>query len=134
MSLFKCIIGLPSENSLTVNVLTTTKNSWNLKRSTFMLLFLHFDPNWVRKSYFQWDLRFEDCLITRWLKTSSILAVIERIYGYQCKSDSLKMHQPFVWLSLHFWNLNQISNVLKKKMSVIGQVFLKLLTPKHVLI
>ena len=115
MCLFKCITGLPSENPLRENVLSTPNNSWNLKTSTFILLFLHSGPNWVRKSYFQWDLRFEDCLITRWLQTSSILVVIESIYGYQYKSNSLKINQTFVLFCLHFWNLNEIYNVLKKK-------------------
>ena len=40
----------------------------------------------------------------------------------------------FCCIVLHFWNLHSISNVLKKKMSFIGQVFLKLFTPKDVLI
>ena len=44
------------------------------------------------------------------------------------------MHKPFVLFCLRFWNLNEISDVLKKKLSVIGQVFLKLLSPKDVLI
>ena len=50
MCLFKCITGFLSENPLAVNELTNPKNSWNLKKSTFILFFLHSVPNSVRKS------------------------------------------------------------------------------------
>ena len=133
MRLFRCIIGLPSENPLGMNVLTTPKNSWYLQKSTFILLLLHFEPNWVRKSYFQSDLRFQDCLITRWLDAVNILVVISRIYRYHFKSNDLKNHKPFALFCWNIWNLHELSNVLQKKMSLIGQVFLKLLTPKYVL-
>ena len=52
MCLFKCITGLVSEKLLAVNVLTSRKNSWNLQKSTFIVLFYHSQPDWVRKSYF----------------------------------------------------------------------------------
>ena len=50
--LLECIKGLFSENPLTVNVLTSPWNCWNLQKSTFILLSHHFEPAWVRKSYF----------------------------------------------------------------------------------
>ena len=40
----------------------------------------------------------------------------------------------FLFFFVHFWYLFESSNVLKKNMSLIGQLFLKLLTPKDVLI
>ena len=45
MYLFKCITGLVSENPLAVTVLTSPKNSWNLQKSTFIILFHHSEPN-----------------------------------------------------------------------------------------
>ena len=114
MRLFKCITGLLFETPLAVNVLNAPKNFWNLQKITFTLLFLHSEHNWVRKSYFHWDHRFQDCLITRWLETTSTLLVIERIYVCQCKWNSPKMDKPFALFCLRFWNLNEISNVLKK--------------------
>ena len=114
MCLFKCITGLVSENPLAGNMLTTPKNSWNLHESTFVLSFIHYMLNWVRSSYFQSDLRFSDCLITRWLKTTSILVIMERIYRYQFKSNYLKKSRVFAIFVLHFWYLHEISNVLKK--------------------
>ena len=75
-----------------------------------------------------------NCVVTRWLETTSILVVIERIYRYQFSND-LKNYRHFAALLLDFWYLDAISNVLKKKkMSFIGRAFLKLLTPKNALI
>ena len=71
---------LVSENPFAVNVLTSPKNSWNLRKSTFVQLFHHSLPNWVTKSYFIADVRFYNCLLTRWMPTASILVLIERIY------------------------------------------------------
>ena len=134
MYFFKCITGLLSEKTLAVNVLTSPKKSWNLQKSTFILPFLHSGQNWVSKSYFQEDLRFFDCLIPPWLETTSIFVVIERIYSYQNKWNYLKNGRLFAIFFLQFWYLHGISYVLKKNMNLIGQVFLKLLTPKDVLI
>ena len=41
MCLFKCKTGSVSENPFAVNVLTSSKNCWNLQKSTFILLFHH---------------------------------------------------------------------------------------------
>ena len=134
MCLFKCITGLVSENPLAVNVLTSFKNSRNLQESTFVLSFIHSKLNWVRKSYFQSDLRFSDCLITRWLETTSILVIMDKIDRYQFIWNYPKNRRVLAIFVLHFWYLNEISNVLNKNKSLIGQVFLKLLTLKYVLI
>ena len=50
--LFKGIKRIVSENSLAVNLLRSPKNSWNLQKNNFILLFHHFEPNWLWKSYF----------------------------------------------------------------------------------
>ena len=115
MCLFKGRTGLLSESPVAVNVLTSPKNSWSLWKSTFILLFLIFEPNWVRKSHLQSDLRFYDCLIKRWPETTNILVVIERIYRYQFKSNYLKNDGLFAAMFLDFRFLLEIYNVLKKK-------------------
>ena len=68
-------------------------------------------------------MRFYNCLITRWLETTSVLVVIERIYSYQFKSNYLKNHRLFAAFFLHFWYIYGIYNVLQKKMSVIVKYF-----------
>ena len=106
MGLFKCITGLLSRNPLAVNVLTSPKNPWIKQKSTFILLFHHSEPNWVRKSYFWSDLRFYDCLLRRWLPTRSVFVVVERIYRYQFKSNYVKNEDLFAGFSLTFWYLH----------------------------
>ena len=134
MCSFKCITGLLSENPLAVKLLTSPKNSWNLQKSTFILLFFHFETNWARKSFCKSDLRFQDCLVARWLPTTSIVVLIETIFCYQFKSIYLKGCIPFALFCLNFWNLHEISDILKKEMTLIVQVFWKLLTPKDLFI
>ena len=65
-----------------------------------------------------WD--FTRCSITRWVETTSILVVIESIYRYQFKSNDLKNHRVFAIFVLTFWYLHEISNVLKKNITLIG--------------
>ena len=134
MCLFKCITGLVSENPLAVNVLTSLKNSWNLHEKTFVLSFIHSELNWVRNTYFSSDLRCSVSLISRWLEFTSIVVIMERIYCYQFKSNYLKSLRVFAIFVFHCWYLHETSNVLEKNMSLVGQVFLKLLTLKDVLI
>ena len=133
MCWFKCIRGFVFQNSLAVNVLTSPKNSWHLQKGTFILLSHHSEPNWVTESYLSSDLRFEECLLRSWVPTTSILVVIERIYHYQFKSNYLKNHKFFAAFFCIFRICIKFP-MFWKKMSFIGQVFLKLLTPKDVLI
>ena len=130
MCLFKRITGFPSENTLAVDLWTSPKNSWNLQESDLIILFHHSELNWVRESSFSSDLKFQDCLITRWLLTMSILVVIERIYRYHLKSNYLKKHKVFVPLSFIFSVSTLNFQSSEKKMSIIEQV----LTSKDVLI
>ena len=46
----------------------------------------------------------------------------------------LSQKQLFPNTSLHFWNLDFVLNIFKKKMILIADVFLKLPTPKNVII
>ena len=132
MYFFKCIRGFLYENLLAVKVLTSIKNSWILPKSSFILLFSHCEPNWVRTSYFESDLRFWDCLLTRGLPRTSILVVVDRIYRCQLKANYLKDHRLFTAFFFHFWYLHEIYNGLRKNMSLISHLFLKLFTPTHV--
>ena len=64
-----------------------------------------------------------------------ILVVKERICSHQFKSHHLRNVRIFAALFFHFWYIHAISNVLKKKkISLINQLFPKLLTPKYVVI
>ena len=134
MCLFDCIAGLVSENPLAVNVLTTLKNYWNLQKRTFIPLFQHSQPNLVRKRCLKLELTFQDCLITRWLPTTNILVVIERNYTYQFKSNYLKKHKFSCNNFFLFLESTLNFKISETKTSLLGQVFLKLLIPKDVII
>ena len=57
MCLFKCIAGLFSEKPIAVNVLTSLKNSCNMQKRTFILLFRPFSQIELEKVIFNqiWD-------------------------------------------------------------------------------
>ena len=132
MRLFKCIAKLVSENHLAVKVLTSLKNSSNMQKGTLILFFHHSEPNWARKSYFEADLRFYICLIKRWLRTTSISEVIERNYTYQLKANYLKNHKSFAALFFSFLESTLNLPCSDQERTHIGQVFLRLLSPKDV--
>ena len=71
-------------------------------KKTFIRPFHQSGSNWVRKSYFESSLKFQDCLLTGWLPNTSILVVIERIYRCQFKSNYLKNHKLFPEFFLAF--------------------------------
>ena len=61
---------------------------------------------------------------------ASILLKSGRICDFQCKCNYLKNEKLFLNCLLHFWNLHQILNILRKEMMVIANVFPKLQTVK----
>ena len=48
------------------------------------------------------------------------------------KRHYLKNNRLFVDFLLHFWNVHENQNILKKKMSILAQLFQKLWTAKAV--
>ena len=60
---------------------------------------------WFPDMIWSWKLHWGYPL-TRWLPTTNILVVIQRIYRYQFKSNYLKKHKFFAAFVLHFWNLH----------------------------
>ena len=61
---------------------------------------------------------------------ASTLFKIVRIYNSQFKCNYLKNHKLFPNFLFHFWNVNQILNILKEKMTVTANVFPTLETVK----
>ena len=62
---------------------------------------------------------------------TNILFKIARICNSQLRCNYLKNEKIFLNFWFHFWNLHQISNILKEKMFVIANVFAKLQTAKN---
>ena len=67
-------------------------------------------------------------LLTHGLSITSILFRIVRICRSLFNSSSLKNKKHFLGVLFHLWNLHQISNIFKKKKTVIANVFPKLAT------
>ena len=64
---------------------------------------------------------------------TTILFVIGRTYRNQFKCNYQRNKKTFLEsFDVFFWNLHQILNILKKKMTFIAHVFPKLLTAKDV--
>ena len=64
---------------------------------------------------------------------ASILFKIVRICNSRFKCNYIKNGKVFLNFLLHFWNLHQILNILKKRMIAIANVFPKLQTVKILL-
>ena len=54
------------------------------------------------------------------------------ISGNKFKRNYLKNKKLFADFLLHFWNVHEIQNNLKKKMSILALLFQKLWTAKEV--
>ena len=63
---------------------------------------------------------------------TSIPASICRIFCNKFQRYYLKNGKLFLDILLHFWNVHEIYNILKKKMSVLAYLFSKLSFPKKV--
>ena len=59
---------------------------------------------------------------------TSFLFFIGRIHGKQFECNYLRNKKLFLNLLLHFWNLHQFLDFLKKNMALIVYVFAKLET------
>ena len=99
------------------------KYCWYLHHITF---FIFIDPsqvNWVGKGPSYWHEKSWVSILTHWLPMKSILFLIETIQRYQFKCNYLRNKKLFLNFLLHFWNLSEILNVLKKKITLIAFVF-----------
>ena len=63
---------------------------------------------------------------------TSIHSAICRIFCNKFKRYYLKNGRLFLDFLLHFWNVNEIHNILKKSMSVLAYLFPKLLFRKEI--
>ena len=63
---------------------------------------------------------------------TSIPIAICRFSDNNFKRLHLKKESLFVNFWLHFWNMHEIYNILKKKKSILAKLLLKLLHPKKV--
>ena len=87
----------------------------------------------VEKHLSESDPKCIDCLLKRWRFITCILLIVQINFRNQFKRNYLKNITQFLKVLLHFWNLLEISHIFKKRISLMAQIFGKLLTPKYVL-
>ena len=63
---------------------------------------------------------------------TSILSLKEAIYCNILRCNYLKNEKLYLNFFLHFLNLDSISNIFQKKMTLIANLFFNLRTPKYV--
>ena len=114
-----------SEDRSTSNIVNVPKHCWNLYHSTFIIFIFHWKGNSLRKSLSYWYTKSWDCLLTHWLQMKSILFLIEKIQPYQFRCNYLRNKKFFLNFLLHFPNLDEILNILKKRMILTDFLFSK---------
>ena len=128
----KCLKSSVSEDSLTSNMVNGRKHCWHLNGSNFTILIGHCEDNWLGKPLSLWYAKYSDCFLTHWLPLTSILSLIETSYCNIFRCNYLRNKKLFPNFFLHFANLDSILKILKKKMTLIGDVFFNFGTPKNV--
>ena len=131
MRRFKCITGLLSEKPLAVNVLRTTKKSWNLTQSFFAYVFIILGQIKLEKFIFNqiWDF---------WTACLHIDCQL-RVFSYNRENLLLPIQIKLSKKPETFWCnvLNFFESKLKfegfeKKIRLRDQLFLKLLTQENI--
>ena len=120
MWLLKRLKGLDSEHHSVINVLTSSKHCGNWDGITINPFLHEFEVNWVGKSLLESDLKSWDCLLTEWLPMTRIPVGTCRTSRNNSKRHYLKNKRLFLHFLLHFWNVHQFENILKKKMSILA--------------
>ena len=108
------------------------KHSVKLHGSSFIRLFGHFGKNWVRKCTFYSYLKSSDCLLTYWLPISSIIFAISLLFLNWFKCNYIGNNNFYLNFLPNIWNLHQILNIFKTKITPKGYVFSKLDTTEEI--
>ena len=116
-----------SEDPSTFNMLKSPKHLWNLHESTFIIFFSHSEDKMIPK--ISPLLKFE--ILRLFLKTLAA----DDTYAVWVYADlqfpiQMQLSEKRETFLFHLWNLHQYLNILKKKMMVIANVFLRLPTVK----
>ena len=119
-----------SEELLERNMTVVPKRYWNLHHGTFIIFIDHCEVNWNWKGLFYLHANSWDCLLTHWLPMKSILLLIDTIWGYQFRFNSLRKKNIFLSFLLHFRHLDYILNISKKEMTLTAFVFPILRNPR----
>ena len=119
--------GAVSEHAFPVNMWKRPKYLQNPDESALIMFFQHpSEKSSFKKCLPSCYVKSYGCLLTHWLPMACILFKIVRICNSKFKSNDLKYEKVFPNFLFNFCNLNQILNILKKRMIVTANVFTKL--------
>ena len=121
-----------SEYRSTGNMLKVPKHKWNLHGTTFIIFSHYFEQIRVGKCLSWWYLKSYHCLLRYRMPITSTVAVLGRIYSNRFKCTYLRNWKVILSFLVYFWNFHETLNILKKKMTLITSVFLKLNAAKDV--
>ena len=91
-------------------------------RVLLSIFFCHCETKWLGKFVCYWYLNTYDFLLKQWLAMTSIFFVILGICRNYIKCNYPKKLKHFVNFFVHFWNLHQIFNILKKNNNVFFEI------------
>ena len=126
----KSLKSIVSEDPSTSNIVNVPKHWRNVNHRTFNIFIDYHQVNWVSKWVSYWHTKSWDCFFTHWLPKKSIFFLIKTIQPYQFRCNYLRNKKLFMNFLLHFLNLEEILNNLKKKMTLAYFASSKLRTPK----
>ena len=128
----KCLKSHVSENASTSNMVNGPKHFSNLNGNTLTIFIDHCEGNSIGKSLSEWYSKYWHCLLTHWLPMTSILFLIDTIYGNLFRCNYIANKNIF-WIFLRvFENLDPFLNIFKKKMTLIADVLLNFWASKNV--
>ena len=128
----KCLKSPVSEDPSTSNMVNGPKHCWNLNDSTFTIFIDRCEENQALKIFCDWYWKSSDCLLTHWLPMTSILFLTEAIYCNIFRCNYLWNEKYLPNLFFQFRNLDSILKILKKKITLITDVFPNLWSPENV--
>ena len=133
MRLFKCITGLVSENLFEVNVLPRPKNSWSLQK-----VFCPTSSSFWSKVSEEKLFLIRSAILGLLLNTLTANYKLSRSnrenFPLPIQSKLLKQRKSFCGIFFTFLVSTWYLQCSEQKMSLIGQLFLELLTLKNGLI
>ena len=131
MWLVECLKATVSQHSLRVNVFTSPESCRNLHGSTLILISYYPRTNWARKHLCHSHLKSQSCLVTPWPPITYILVIMKRLSRNMFKRHYLQHCKNFLKFFIHFYNLHKILRILKKKITFMVEIFLRLMSPRN---
>ena len=128
----KCLKSPVSEDASTSNMVNGPKHCSKLADSTFTIFINPCEGNSGLKRLSEWYAKSSDILLTHWVSIISILFLTRAIYCIIFRWNYLRHGKYFLDFFFHLLILNSILNILKKKLTLIADVFWNLRIPTDV--